>query len=102
MPGRAGEKLLNEFVAAEAGHDDVGYDEVNGFGVAGSKGESSFAVAGFEDVIAAGFESFADELANGLFVFDQQDGFRSAGRRRGKPERRRELRRVRRRAGNKW
>jgi len=35
--GAREEKLLYEFVAAEAGHDNVGNDEVNGIGVAGGQ-----------------------------------------------------------------
>ena len=58
--GARGEELLDEFVAAEAGHDDVGDDEVDGIGVAGGEGEGGVAVGGFEYAIAAGFESFAD------------------------------------------
>ena len=68
-------ELLNEFVAAEAGHDDICDDKMNGVGAAGGEGECGVTVAGFEDVIAAGGESFADELADGFFVFDEEDGF---------------------------
>jgi len=82
--GTRGEELLHEFVAAQAGHDDVGDNEVDGVRVAGGKGESSIAIAGFEDVIAAGLESFANELADGILVLDEEDGFGPAGGGEGK------------------
>ena len=66
-------------MAAEAGHDDVGDDQVDGVGVAGGEGEGGIAVGGFEDAVAAGFQSFANQLADGVFVFDEEDGFGSAG-----------------------
>ncbi len=72
------QKLLNEFVAAHAGHDDVGNDEVDGLGVSGGQGKSGVAVGGFENVVAARLERLANELANGLFVFNEENGFSSA------------------------
>ena len=102
MAGARGLELLDEFVAAEAGHDYVGDDEVDGVGVAAARARAACAVGGFEDAIAAGFESFADELADGIFVFDEEDGFGSAGGGEGNGSGADELRRVRRRAGNKW
>src|SRR5712671_6784740 len=47
--------------------------------MAGGKGEGGVAVGGFENAIAAGGQSFADELTDGLFIFDEEDGFRSVG-----------------------
>src|SRR5712691_224016 len=76
--GARGEELLDEFVAAETRHDDVGNDEVDGFGVARGEGESGAAIGGFENVITAGCQSFADELTDGIFVLDEEDGFGSA------------------------
>src|SRR5271166_4800554 len=76
--GARREKLLNELVAAEAGHNDVGDDEVDGFGVSGGQGESGIAVGGFENVVAAGLERLANKLANGLFVFNEENSFSSA------------------------
>ena len=38
--GARGLELLDEFVAAEAGHDYVGDDEVDGVGVSGGKVQS--------------------------------------------------------------
>ena len=73
--GTCGLELRGEFVTAEAGHDDVCDDEVNGVGVAGGEGESGIAVLRFKDAIAARFKSFTDELPDGIFIFDQQNGF---------------------------
>jgi hypothetical protein len=50
---------------------------LDGVRVSGGEGERICAVSGFDDAVAAGFESFADELADGIFVFDQEDGFGS-------------------------
>ncbi len=36
--GARGQELLDEFVAAEAGHDNVGDDKVDGVGVVGGEG----------------------------------------------------------------
>src|ERR1035438_1289463 len=79
-----GEELLDEFVATEAGHDDVGDHEMDSVGMTGGERESGVAVGGFENAIAAGLERFAHELANGLFVLDQEDGFGSASSGEGK------------------
>jgi len=78
--GTLGQKLFDEFVSAEAGHHNVGDDEMNCVGVSGGEGKSCVSVAGFEDAIATAGEGFADELADRLFVLDQKDSFGSAGR----------------------
>src|ERR1700719_3648429 len=45
----------------------------------GGEGEGGVAVLGLEDAIAAGLESLANELADGIFVLDEENGFGSAG-----------------------
>jgi len=52
--GARGEKLLDEFVAAEAGHDDVCDDEMDRVGVGGGEGECGGAIGGIENLVAAG------------------------------------------------
>ncbi len=58
--GPRGQELLDEFVATEAGHDDVGDDEMDCVGMAGGEGECGIAVGGFENAIAAGLKSFTN------------------------------------------
>jgi len=73
--GTRRQELLDQFVTAKARHHDVGDDEVDGVFVAGDEGEGGVAAGGFENAIAAGGESLADELADGLFVIDEKDSF---------------------------
>src|SRR5271170_290735 len=51
---------------------------MDGVGVAGSEGEGVRSVGSLEDAITAGCEGVANELADGFFVFDQEDGFGAA------------------------
>src|ERR1700727_436429 len=73
------EKLLNQLVTAQAGHDNVGDDEVDSVEDGVGECEGGGAVGGFKDAVAAGLERLADELANGFFVLDEEDGFRTSG-----------------------
>src|SRR6202046_2788242 len=73
------EKVLNELVTAQAGHDNVGDDEGDGVEDGGAGGGGGGAVGGFKDAVATGRERRTDEVAHGFFVLDQEDGFGTAG-----------------------
>ena len=81
--GEAGAILLQaggEMLAAHAGHDHVGDEEIDFIFVTGGEAQGFLAVGGFDDGVAAGLEKFAGEFADVLLVFGEEDGFGAARR----------------------
>jgi hypothetical protein len=79
MPGRRASSFFAEFAAADAGHDDVGDEDIDVFFAGLGEAQTGFAIFGFEDLVAARGESEADEFAHRVLVFYQQNGFAAAG-----------------------
>src|SRR6202041_545110 len=73
--GTGGGEARGEFTAAQARHHHVGDEQLNHSGVGGGDFQGLHAVGRVEHLIAARHEIFADEFANALFVFDEQNGF---------------------------
>ncbi len=75
--GEAAE-AFGEFAAAHAGHDKVGYDEVDG-GIGGlEEVEGPLAVIGGENLIAEGREDRLAHIEEHFLVIDDEDGFVTA------------------------
>jgi hypothetical protein len=71
--------FVDEFGAADAGHDEIGEEEVDVGGVEAADAQGFFAVLRGEDEIALGNEIAADGFAEGFFVFHEENGFVAFG-----------------------
>src|SRR5215813_3952697 len=71
---------FGELASAHVGHDDVGQHQVNRIGVLLADQQRLSAVASFEDFIALAGQQLGSQIANSLFILDQEDGLESAKR----------------------
>ena len=73
--GIGGAELAEEFEAAHAGEVPIGDDEFDARLVATVDGEGLLGGGGAEDGVIVAFEGDADEVREGKFVFNDEDGF---------------------------
>ena len=72
---------FGELRTARFGHDHIGNQKLNGAPAISSAGAGLQRVRRFQHAIAAALHGFADQGADHLVVFHQQDGLRAAHRR---------------------
>ena len=66
-------KARDEFASAEARHDDVGDENVNRSSMGGGDFERLDSVGSIEDTVAGFSQVIANEFADTLFVFDEEN-----------------------------